>query len=149
MMMATFEDDARAALAAKGNTQRQLAAAAVYPQWRHAIFGVMMSGLVLVPVLPSGGRIAMFVALLCAVPLIMHADRKRSGMFINGYRRGKTLYVTFAILVLELMLFALSFHRAVEFDDRHTAFLLAPLAIAVGWIGSLFWQRVMIAELER
>lgn len=147
--MKTFEDEARAALAAKGDTQRQLAAAAVYPQWRHAIFGVMMAGLVLVPVLSPGGRIAMLVVLLCAVPLIVHADRERSGMFINGYRRGKTLYVTFALLALELMLIAISFHRAMEFDDRHTAFLLAPLAVAVGWIGGIIWQRVMIAELER
>ena len=147
--MTDFEDQARAALAAKGDTQRQLAAAAVYPQWRHAIFGVMMGGLVLVPALPSGARIAMFAALLIAMPLIMRADRERSGMFINGYRRGKTLYVTFAMLALEMMLFAVSFHRAIVFDDRHTAFLLAPLAVAVGWIGSLIWQRVMIAELER
>ena len=149
MHMTDFEDQARAALAAKCDTERQLAAAAVYPQWRHAIFGLMLGGLVLVPALPSAARIAMFAALFVAMPLIVRSDRKRSGMFINGYRRGKTLYVTFVILALEMILMTYSAYRAVEFDDRHIAFLLAPLAVAVGWIGSLVWQRVMIAELER
>ncbi len=147
--MTEFEDQARAALAAKDDTQRQLAATATYPQWRHAIFGLLMGGLVLVPALPSAGRIAMFAALLCAMPLIMRSDRKRSGMFINGYRRGKTLYVTFVILALEMSFILISVHRATELGDPRMALLLAPVAVAVGWIGSLIWQRVFIAEMER
>lgn len=147
--MTDMEDQARIALAARETVQRQLAAAATYPQWRHAIFGMLLGGLVLMPALPSAGRIAMFAALLCAMPLIMRSDRKRSGMFINGYRRGRTLYVTFAMLALEICLIMISMHRATEFGDPRMAFLLAPVAVAVGWIGSLIWQRVFIAEMER
>ena len=145
----TTTDEARAALAAKDDSQRQLAAAATYPQWRHAIFGVLMGGLTLAPALSSTGRIMMFAALLCTVPLVIQSDRKRSGMFISGYRRGKTLYVTFAILALEMSLTLFAIYRAVEFDDRLTAILLAPVAVAIGWIGSLIWQRVFIAEMVR
>ena len=147
--MTSFEEPARTALDAKDDTQRQLAAAATYPQWRHAIFGVLMGGLVLAPALPSAGRIAMFAALICTIPLIIRSDRKRSGMFINGYRRGRTLYVTFAILAIEMGLMMVSLYRATEFGDPHTAFLLAPLGVAVGWVGSLIWQRVFIAEMGR
>jgi len=43
----------------------------------------------------------------------------------------------------------ISVHRATEFGDPRMAFLLAPVAVAVGWIGSLIWQRVFIAEMER
>lgn len=147
--MTNFEDQARTALAAKDDTQRQLAAAATYPPWRHAIFGLLLGGLVLLPALPSAGRFAMLAALLCAMPLIMRSDRKRSGMFINGYRRGKTLYVTLVMLALEMSFILIGMHRATEFGDPRMAFLLAPVAVAVGWIGSLIWQRVFIAEMER
>ena len=99
--MSDFEDQARAALAAKDDTQRELAAAATYPQWRHAIFGLLMGGLMLAPALPSAGRIAMFAALLCAMLLIMRSDRRRSGMFLNGYRRGKTLTLPSSFLRLK------------------------------------------------
>ena len=145
----TITDEARAALAAKDDSHRELAAAATYPQWRHAIFGLLMGGMTLAPALSSTGRILMLVALLCTVPLIVQSDRKRSGMFISGYRRGKTLYVTFAIIALEMILTMFAVYRAVEFDDRLTAVLLHPVAFAVGWIGSLIWQRVFIAEMVR
>ena len=147
--MTDFEDQARAALAAKGDTERKLAVAAVYPQWRHAIFGLMMGGLLLVPVLQSWARIAVLALILCAGPLIVRSDRQRSGMFINGYRRGKTLYVTFAMLAVELGLMMFAMHRFIDDGDATTAILLAPVAVAVGWIGSIVWQRVLISELER
>lgn len=147
--MSDFEDQARTALAAKDDTRRQLAAAAIYPQWRHAIFGVMMGGLVATPVLSSAARIAMLVVLLGAMPLIMRSDRRRSGMFINGYRRGKTLLVTFAMLAVEMSLYFVGMYRAVELGDDRTALLLAPVAVAVGWIGSIIWQRVFVSEMER
>ena len=147
--MTDFEDQARAALAAQDHTRRQLAAAAVYPQWRHAIFGVMMGGLVVMPALSSAARIAMLVALLGAMPLIMRSDRKRSGMFINGYRRGKTLLVTFVMLAVEMSLYFIGMYRAVELDDYRTSLLLAPFAVAIGWIGSIIWQRVFMSEMER
>lgn len=149
LLMTEFEDQSRAALAAKSDTERQLAVAAVYPQWRHAIFGLMMGGLLLAPILQSAVRVALFVLLACAVPLIAWADRKRTGMFINGYRPGKTLYVTFAILAVEMTLMVFGAYRLVEYGDRQTAILLAPVAVAIGWIGSIIWQRVLINELTR
>ena len=146
--MTDLEDQARAALAAKDDTQRQLAAAAVYPQWRHVIFGVMMGGLVVTPALSSAARIAMFAAILGAMPLIIRSDRKRSGMFINGYRRGKTLLVTFVMLAVEMGLYSIGMYHAVELGDDRISFLLAPLAVAIGWIGSIIWQRVFVSEMK-
>ena len=53
-------------------------------------------------------RISILVALLALVPIIIHSDRKRMGMFINGYRRGKTKIVALTILAVELSLYAVA-----------------------------------------
>ena len=147
--MTDFEDQARSALAAKATTERQLAAASICPPWRHALFGLLFGVLVAAPAFDPPIRYAMFAAILCAIPLIMRSDRKRMGMFVNGYRRGKTRRVAFAILAIELAIYALGLHRSLELGDHRAPLLLAPLAVAVGWIGSLWWQRVFVAELER
>ena len=46
----------------------------------------------------------------CSIPVIIQSDRKRMGMFISGYRRGKTRIVAIGIVAVELLLYALSSH---------------------------------------
>jgi hypothetical protein len=145
--MTDFERDARAALDAKNDTQRQLAAAATCPAWRHALFGLLMGALIAAPAFALPLRYAIFAAILVAVVFIARADRKRMGMFINGYRRGKTRIVALAILAIELGLYSFATYRALEFNDHATPFVLAALGVVLGWIGSTIWQRVFVSEL--
>ena len=108
----------------------------------------MSGAIILAPILPTTAMIAVFAVVLGLVPLIMHADRKRTGMFINGYRRGRTRLVTFAIIAIVTGLNIVGMYRFLEFGDRHAVMLLSAVAVAVGWIGSLIWQRVFLDELE-
>jgi uncharacterized membrane protein len=145
--MTEFEQQARAALDAKNDTQRQLAAAATCPPWRHALFGLLMGALIATPAFTMGVRYAIFALILVAIALIARADRKRMGMFVNGYRRGKTRIVAVGMLVVELGLYAVAVHRAIALDDHVAPFYLAALGVVLGWIGSIIWQRVFVSEL--
>ena len=145
--MTDFEVQARAALAAKNDTQRQLAAASVCPPWRHAVFGLLFGVLVAAPAFDPPIRYAFIAAIFCAIPLIARSDRKRMGMFVNGYRRGKTRIVAVAVAVVELGIYTFGTYRSIELGDHRTALLLALLAFAIGWIGSVMWQRVFVSEL--
>ena len=86
----TFEQEARAALDAKAAAERQLAKAADCPPWRHALFGIVMAGLVATPALPLPLRLGALALILIMIAVIVQMDRRRMGMFVNGYRRGKT-----------------------------------------------------------
>ena len=143
----TTTEEALAALNAKKSAERQLAVASVCPPWRHAVFGFMMGSLVTTPAFPLPVRFVMLALFFVALVLIVRSDRKRMGVFINGYRRGHTRVVAFAMLAIILCLYALSVHRALALGDRITPFLLGVLAAVIGTIGSVIWQRVFVREL--
>lgn len=139
--------EALTALDAKRQAEAQLARAATCPPWRHAVFGLLMGGLVAAPAVPLPARFAVLIAILAAVPIIIHSDRKRMGMFINGYRRGKTRLVAFGILAVELGLYGVSLYLGDTMHDRLIPLLLGLVGFVIGVAGSKLWQRVFVSEL--
>lgn len=145
-MMTMIENEARAALAAKGDAERQLALAAACPPWRHVAFGAVMAVLVALPAVGPTLRIALLGCVVVAILLIVQSDRRRTGMFVNGYRQGKTRAIAFATLAVDLALYLASVFMAD--DGRVMAILaLAAVAFAVSVAGSVWWQRVFVREL--
>jgi hypothetical protein len=142
----TLQEEAQAALAAKGSAEQNLARAAVCPPWRHAVFGLVMGSLVATPALPLPLRLAAMVLILIGIGLIVRSDRRRMGMFVNGYRRGKTLIVSLAMLAIVLALYLFSARAGVS-GDQVTPLLLGAAAFVVSVTGSIIWQRVFVAEL--
>src|SRR5580765_4671073 len=143
--METF--DPRSALEAKQFAEAQMARAATCPPWRHAVFGLMMGGLVASPAFDMPIRISILVVLLALIPIIIHSDRKRMGMFINGYRRGKTRVVAIGILIVELSLYAVSVVRGLNHQDHVTPLVLGAAGVLIGILGSMLWQRVFVREM--
>ena len=139
--------DARSALEAKQYAEAQMARAATCPPWRHAVFGLLMGGLVATPAFELPIRIALLVILLATIPIIINSDRKRMGMFINGYRRGKTRVVAIGILIVELSLYAISVVRGLDHNDHVTPLVLGVVGAVIGVVGSKLWQRVFVREM--
>jgi hypothetical protein len=140
-------NQAISALDAKRHAEAQIARAANCPPWRHALFGLIMGGLVASPAFVITLRFAIIGILLCLIPLIIHSDRKRTGMFVNGYRRGKTRIVAVAVLLVELSLYALSVYRSEELKDHLAPLLLGAIAVLIGVAGSKLWQHVFVREM--
>jgi|SRR6185312_12053228 len=139
--------DALTALDAKRAAEAQLARACNCPPWRHAVFGLLMGALVVSPAFEQTIRFAILVGILCCIPLIIRSDRKRMGMFINGYRRGKTRLVALGVLAVELSIYMLSVYYGMVLHN-----VVAPVALGIGGavigiLGSMLWQRVFVHEL--
>jgi hypothetical protein len=139
--------EAVSALAAKGAAEAQMAKVATCPPWRHAVFGLLMGGLVASPAFEFPLRLAILAVILCCIPVIIHSDRKRMGMFINGYRRGKTRVVAIGVLIVELALYAVSVVRGLDHNDHLTPLVLGVVGVAIGILGSMLWQRVFVREM--
>lgn len=139
--------DALAALEAKRAAEAQLARACNCPPWRHGLFGLLMGALVVSPAFEQTIRFAMLAAILCCIPLIIHSDRKRMGMFINGYRRGKTRVVALGVLAVELSIYMLSAYYGMVLHNVVVPLALGIGGLVIGILGSMLWQRVFVREL--
>jgi hypothetical protein len=140
--------EALSALDAKRQAEAQMARAANCPPWRHALFGLLMGGMVASPAFNTVFKFAILLAVLFLIPIIIHFDRKRMGMFINGYRRGRTRVVAFGVLIVELSLYFVSVWRGLDLHDHVTPLLLGIAGVVIGTVGSKIWQDVFVREMS-
>src|SRR5579859_2493670 len=110
----TPTSDADAALAAMRESRERLAQAVDCPPERHLVFALLLGGLVAGQAAPPLGAIAIECLLLAGVLAVIAWDRRRTGMFINGYRAGRTRYVTLALLLFALAALALTLWLKVD-----------------------------------
>lgn len=146
-MSTTTRDDAATALAAMDESRARLAAAADCPPIRHWMFAGIIGGLTATPALTPTLALAAEAALLVCIALVVRWDRRRTGMFINGYRAGKTRPVVFAMLAMVFTLYALG-----AWLSRAKGVWWAPLPLGVvaalgGYAFSKLWARVFRREM--
>lgn len=139
--------EATEALAAMHASQARLAAAADCPPQRHLIFGLLIGGLVATPALPTFYTLVAEAFIIIGIALVARWDRRRTGMFINGYRAGKTRPVTFAMLGAFLVLYAASVWLSRSEGLRWASLICGVIAVAVGYGASIQWQRTFRREM--
>ncbi len=139
--------EAAEALAAMHASQARLAAAANCPPERHLAFGALLGSLVATPALPTTWTLVAEGFIVLGIVLVVRWDRRRTGMFINGYRAGRTRPVTFGMLAVFLVLYSLSTWLARGLDIHWAPLPLGALAAAVGYYASVLWQRTFKREM--
>ena len=106
-----------------------------------------MGTLVGCPAVPLPWRFGVMAAILCGVALVIRWDRRRTGMFVNGYRAGRTRKVTLAALAFCLSLYGISVWFA---DGRHMiwpSLALGLTALVVAWLASRYWCAIFEREM--
>ena len=146
--MSLSSAEAAEALEAMRRSRAELAAAANCPPARHLAFAGLLGGLIAGQAAPRPWPLLIEAVLLGAMGLVVMWDRRRTGMFINGYRAGRTRPLTFTLLAVTLGLLALALWLK---DGMGVAW--APLACggaAAGgaYFASAWWQRIYRRELE-
>jgi hypothetical protein len=139
--------EARAALDSAAAARAKIAALGLCPPWRHAAFGAVMGLLIL----GVGFSLRVQVACLCLamglMAVIVVHDRRRYGMFINGYRRGATLPVSGTLLVAMMALLVLQIRLREQGVEAWVPVAVAGLAFVVSVAGSVWWARVFRREM--
>lgn len=146
--MSSPKEEALLALAAKGEVEQNLANLSLCPPLRHAAFAATVPTLVATPVLPLPMRFVALALIFTGIYLIVQWDKRRLGVFINGYRRGKTRMVTFPMLALILGLYFASYYFSISRGGPGISLALAALAFLIGCLGSALWQRIFVSELR-
>jgi hypothetical protein len=79
--------------------------------------------------------------------VIVIYDRRRYGMFINGYRKGATRRVTAALLAAMLALIFAQLRLREQGVEAWVPFAVAGLAFLAAVAGSVWWARVFRREM--
>jgi hypothetical protein len=145
--MSTSSTDAAEALAAMRASQARLAVAAVCPPGRHLAFGAVMGCLAATPALSTTNALVAEAVLVACIALIVRWDRRRTGMFINGYRAGKTRPITFTMLGVFLVLYLASFWLARDRGIYWAPIPIGVLTAGLAYYASTLWQRAFRREL--
>jgi hypothetical protein len=140
-------DEARAALDRVAATRARIAEFGVCPPWRHAAFGAVMGLMILGAGLSIAWQMATLVLAMGATALIVIWDRRRYGMFINGYRRGATLPLTVLLLIAMGGLLVWQVHMRERHAPEWVTFAIAGLAFAVGTGASVWWASIFRREM--
>lgn len=139
--------EAQEALAHIQTSRAQLARIAHCPPARHLAFAALEAGVVASPAAAPYQLLAL-VPVLVGLVLIVRWDRRRLGMFINGYRRGRTRQVIAAFLPVLAALYAASAYFVLTKHLIWPSLLLAAVMFGVATWMSTVWQRVFVRELE-
>ena len=139
-------DEASAALDAVASAKRSVGAATAVPLWRHAAFGLLMALAILAAAIGSGLRMVPLMFSTALLIFLLQWDRKQMGMFVNGYRYGRTLPLTMALLLI-LIGIAFAAIRLETSGQPMLALLTVPVAFVVGLVASLWWERIFLAEM--
>jgi hypothetical protein len=146
--MSTQAEEAAAALTAMQESRERLAAAATCPPARHLAFAGMMGGMVASQAAPGAMVMVCEALLLVGVALIIMWDRRRTGMFINGYRAGPTRPVTFALLVFALAALALCDWLMFSLHIGWAPLVGGVVVAVVAYFASSIWQRIYLRDLR-
>jgi len=146
--MSTQADEAAAALEAMQASRERLAAAANCPPARHLAFAGLMGGMVAAQGAPEPINFGLDALLLIGVALVVMWDRRRTGMFINGYRAGPTRPVTFGLLAFTLATLALCDWLMFSYDLRWAPLVGGVVVAVVAYFASSIWQRIYLRDLR-
>ena len=86
---------------------------------------------------------------LCLVAVVVRDDRRRMGMFVNGYRRGATRPVALAIAGVTIVLLMAQIEARDHGLSIATRAGIAALEFIVATAGSVMWQRAFVRELRK
>lgn len=142
------KSEAQSALDAVKDTDRLMAQRMTWPLWRHAIFGVMMALLLLALALPVGMQIPVIGLVLLLVVLVVRDDKKRHGMFVSGYQKGRTGWVLAAQAALLLAALVVTLIWLDEPLENLLFWAMAATLLVVSTVLSVIWEKVYRADLE-
>jgi hypothetical protein len=141
-------NEAAAALAAMQDSRDRLAKAADCPPERHLVFALLLGGVVAAQAAPPMGTMLIEGLLGLAVFLVIAWDRKRTGMFINGYRAGRTRPLTFALLAVTLAIGGVGVWLKVSLGLVWAPVVCGGVVAVVAFLMSAAWQRIYRRELR-
>jgi len=142
------ETDTARMLAEVEAARSDLADRARAPLWYHPALGLLAGGYVAVQAAPMGARFAYMALSAVGLLLLVRAYRRKTGMWVSGFRAGRTRWVALALLAVLWGVMGLTMWLEWQVGVRG-AFLVGGLVVAVATtIQGFVWEAAFRRDLS-
>ena len=142
-------DEARAAMAGVHATEQRLSQRMQWPFWRHLVVGLAMGVLMLGQTLEGGASGLVSLSVMGFVLWLRNDDKKRYGMFVNGWSRGPTLWVSAALMAAAVAACVyVNIGMAEPQREQPVFWVLLAVTVAGTTAASYLWQAIYQRHLR-
>jgi hypothetical protein len=128
--------------------QARMAQKVACPPYKHALFGALLGSVVAAQAGPPMVVFGVEALVMLAAAVMFVLYRRKTGFFVNGYRKGRTRPVVIGLIVFYVAaLGAAGWFKATD-KLAWPALVLGLLMFCVGTWASLVWQQVYQRELD-
>lgn len=139
---------AQAALEEVRVARARMAQRVACPPYKHAVFGALFGSIVAAQAGPPQVVFGVEAAVVAVAIAMFVLIRRRMGVFVNGYRKGRTRPVAIGLVIF----YATALGAAGWFKAAHNlawpALVLGVIMFGVGAWASMVWQRIYQRELD-
>ena len=144
----TRDEDARTMLAEVEAARDDLAQRARAPLWYHPILGLLAGGMVAIQGQSSTLKVAFTGVFVLGVALLVRAYKRHTGLWISGFRAGRTRWVAIglgvAIALCGLVALWLARHRGVA----EAPLVFGGIIVVVVTVAGHLWEAAFRADLR-
>lgn len=144
----TRDEDALRMLAEVEAANSDMAERAKAPTWYHPVFGLLMGGLVAVQGQAAPAKLSYYVIFLIAIALLARAYKRHTGMWINGYRAGRTRWVAVGLAALSTLSMLIAVWLQRERGLTAAPLVFGALIAVIVTIGGFVWEAAFRADLR-
>jgi hypothetical protein len=139
--------DAALALQQATQAHQTLADRAKAPAWYNLTLGLLMGALTAAMAGPTWLLLTVEVLFLACIPLMVRAYRRKTGMWISGYRAGRTRVVALTMAAATLVIMCTGIWLKIERGLWQAPLFGAPLVTALVTAAGYIWQAAFRADL--
>jgi hypothetical protein len=144
----TRHEDAHRLLDEVRAANDELAKRAVAPVWYHPALGLLSGGYVAVQAAPIAARLIYLAVFLLGLAGLVHAYRRKTGMWVSGFRAGRTRWVAIALMIVMILTYAVAAWLELRVGV-HGAFLIGGAILAVVTTAQGFlWEAAFRRDLR-
>lgn len=139
------DNDTARMLAEVQAANAELARRAVAPVWYHPALGLLAGGMIVVLAAPVAATLIYVLFFALSAGLLVAAYRRHTGLWINGYRKGRTRWVTIAMAatyaVIAVGCLWLARERGMTWAPYVGGALVAVVVTAAGFLWEVAFRR--------
>ena len=118
------------------------------PPYMHALFGALYGTLVASWAASDTWMFKIEAGVIVVGLAMFFWMRRRMGFFVNGYRKGRTRPIVFALLLIYFAAFSSAAFLKAQYHLAWPALALGAVMFCVGTYASVVWQRTYRRELD-
>jgi hypothetical protein len=142
------ESDGARMLAEVETANAELAQRARAPLWYHPALGLLMGGLAAVAGQPTPVILAYEAVMLVGLWLLVQAYKRRTGMWVSGYRKGRTRWVAFSLAAACAAVTILSLWLRRAHDIAWAPYVGGMVIFVLATAGGLLWEAAFRRDLR-